>query len=134
MKLHLSLPVNRLAETIDFYKILFKAQPAKVKADYAKFDPEQIPLNISFQLTEQLIDTQRHLGIEFASQNALDAYYDYIKQNHIEVYHRQSAVCCYANQDKFKVKDPNGYEWELYYLLADTQQKIEPNSLCCQRK
>ena len=34
---------------------------------------------------------------------------------------RETSVCCYANQDKFRVTDPNGYEWELYHLLEDTE-------------
>jgi hypothetical protein len=27
--------------------------------------------------------------------------------------------CCYANQDKFWVSDPDGVEWEVYFLRHD---------------
>ena len=31
--------------------------------------------------------------------------------------------CCHANQDKFWVRDPDGVEWEVYYLNYDLDNK-----------
>ena len=44
---------------------------------------------------------------------------------------RESSICCYADQDKFGVRDPDGYEWELFYLLSDAHVKIQEEASCC---
>ena len=31
--------------------------------------------------------------------------------------------CCHANQDKFWVRDPDGVEWEVYYLNYDLEDE-----------
>ena len=38
VKFHLSLNVTDLARSLDFYRVLFGMEPAKVRADYAKFE------------------------------------------------------------------------------------------------
>ena len=42
--------------------------------------------------------------------------------------------CCYANQDKFWVKDPDGVEWEVYHLNFDLDEEGRTGSdagVCC---
>ena len=34
----------------------------------------------------------------------------------------KNTSCCYAVQDKFWVRDPDGYEWEVYHFLKDDTQ------------
>ncbi|NND33378.1 MAG: glyoxalase/bleomycin resistance/dioxygenase family protein, partial [Saprospiraceae bacterium] len=45
----------------------------------------------------------------------------------------ENTACCYAHQNKFWVKDPDGYEWEVYHFIKDAKVKREANSLspCC---
>ena len=127
LKLHLSLPVTDLAATEAFYATLFNARPSKKKGDYLKFEPDEPPLNISFTPVskQERPETQRHLGIQFPSQEDLDRSFERLSAAHLVHVTRESSICCYANQDKFWVSDPDGYQWELYYLVAESDVRIE---------
>ncbi len=43
-KFHTSLNVSDLGRSIDFYRVLFGLEPAKRRADYAKFEVPAPPL------------------------------------------------------------------------------------------
>lgn len=130
-KVHLSLPVTDLDATEAFYSVLFDSRAAKRKEDYLKFDPGEPALNISFVLAGQAPDTNRHLGIEFRSQADLELAHARLSQKKLVVGDRESSICCYADQDKFHVRDPDGYEWELYFRLSDSVTKIQAETRCC---
>jgi len=132
MRFHTNLPVSHLPSTIAFYEKLFGVPAAKTKPDYAKFLAASETLNISFHQSKTAspkIDL--HLGFEFSSQESLDAAHERLGEAGLLAGNRESGICCYANQDKFHVTDPDGYEWELYVLLEDTEQKIEKKTACC---
>ena len=133
LKLHLSLPVADLAATEAFYATLFNAQPSKSKGDYLKFEPDELALNISFAPVgvAKRPETNRHLGIQFPSQEDLDLAYERLSAANLVHGIRESSICCYANQDKFWVSDPDGYRWELYYLVSDSDARIEMGTGCC---
>ncbi len=132
LKVHMSLPVTDLAATEAFYTALFDVAPAKKKADYLKFDPAEPALNISFiPAGDAAPYTNRHLGIQFSSQADLDTAYERLAAANLIKGKRETAICCYADQDKFWVTDPDGYEWELYYLLSDSEIKIQAETSCC---
>ena len=130
-KVHLSLPVTDLDATELFYSVLFDTRASKRKDDYLKFDPGEPALNISFVPTGQAPDTDRHLGIEFLSQADLDLTYSRLSEKNLVDGDRESSICCYADQDKFHVRDPDGYEWELYYRLSDSETRIQAGTSCC---
>lgn len=133
MRFHTSLPVTDVDATVRFYTTLFGAEPVKVKTDYAKFLPESGGLNISFHQDAEKVAALRplHLGFELPSQAALDGIQARLEAAGLLSGPRETSVCCYANQDKFWVTDPSGYQWELYVLLADTEKKIDAGSGCC---
>jgi len=134
LKVHMSLAVQDVPATSAFYETLFQSPPTKTKDDYVKFEPEDLALNISFTAldTGQTVDTNRHhLGIQFPSQATLDQEFDRLQAANLVYGERESSICCYANQDKFNVRDPDGYQWELYYLLSDSEIKIHPTTNCC---
>ena len=134
LKVHMSLAVRNVATTSEFYKTLFQSEPVKTKNDYVKFEPEDLALNISFRALEngRTVDTNRHhLGIQFPSQAMFDQAFDRLQAANLVSGKRESSICCYADQDKFNVRDPDGYQWELYYLLTDSELKIEATTNCC---
>lgn len=131
MKMHLSLPVRSIEETQQFYQLLFAAPATKQKSDYVKFEPERLPLNISFHATGRPFSTDRHLGIELSSLEELDAEFARLEAAGLISKMRETSVCCYARQDKFWVSDPSGYDWELYVRLADTEAKMDQATGCC---
>src|ERR1700740_2296958 len=79
---HIALRVKDLGRSIDFYRKLFAAEPAKVRRAYAKFDLGEPALN--FTLNESDSDnsaaslpggpgTLSHLGIQVASTEEVHA-------------------------------------------------------------
>ena len=136
LKVHISLAVQDVAATSAFYETLFQSRPTKTKDDYVNFEPENLAFHISFTgLDADLTaDTNRHhLGIQFPSQATLDQALARLWDADVNLVYgeRESSICCYADQDKFNVRDPDGYQWELYYLLSDSEIKIDPTSNCC---
>src|SRR5260370_32696359 len=51
IRFHLSLNVSDLARSIDFYRVLFGVEPAKRRADYAKFELDGPPPVLSLEPT-----------------------------------------------------------------------------------
>ena len=132
-KVHVPLPVSDLAATEGFYAAFFDDAPTKKKADYLKFEPQELALNISFVPVDADTrpNTDRHLGIQFSSAQELDEAFERLSEADLVTGSRERAICCYANQDKFWVRDPDGYEWELYYLLSDSETKMQKETRCC---
>lgn len=118
---------------MDFYRVLFGSEPVKVKSDYAKFLPPGGGLNISFHQSDEGPKALKnmHVGFELPDMKALDEAHKRLEKAGLISQERSTEICCYANQDKFWVTDPNGYSWELYVLLADTEQKIAARTSCC---
>ena len=133
MKVHLSLPVTNIESTQSFYDVLFNSPAVKVKHDYAKYLPEHIPLNISFTQTSKELQLDRHMGIQLGSREALDAEYARLEKAGLISQAKKDSVCCYARQDKFWVSDPDGYAWEFYFLIADSDLRDAPvhRDSCC---
>lgn len=134
LKVHMSLAVQDVAATSAFYETLFQSPPTKTKGDYVKFEPENLALNISFTVldTGRTVDTKRHhLGIQFPSQATLDRAFDRLQAAALVYGERETSICCYADQDKFNVRDPDGYQWGLYYLLSGSEIKIHATTNCC---
>ncbi len=127
MKFHLSLPVSDIKKTKEFYSTLFESAPTKEKNDYLKFEPEHLALNISFHLGTPT--PHLHLGLQIPASNELEQHY----QRLLPLLHqeRKQSVCCYAEQDKFWIRDTDGYSWELYQLVFDTAQKMDTDLCCC---
>ena len=131
MKVHMSLPTTNIEATTKFYSTLFGAEPVKVKSDYVKFDPAQPALNISFVQTDEIKHNSQHLGFQVADHDTLDALYKRLQDAGLVTQEKEAGICCYARQDKFWVTDPDGFKWELYVLLEDSDKKIDADSTCC---
>ena len=133
MNFHTNLPVMNINKTVEFYSVLFDEAPVKVKADYAKYLPKGLSLNIGFHQTSSGpgILSQLHLGFELPTLDALNVMQARLEEAGLVSEARETSICCYANQDKFWVEDPDGYKWELYVLLEDTETKIDKKTSCC---
>jgi uncharacterized glyoxalase superfamily protein PhnB len=71
------------------------------------------------------------LGFELPDQSAVDAAYERLKAAGWVTEERATSVCCYANQDKFWITDPNGYRWEFYRIVNDAEYKLDKPAGCC---
>ena len=133
---HVALNVTDLPRAISFYRAVLGREPAKQRADYAKFELADPPLALALNPVPSGAGAQRlaHLGIRVGSAAALEEARARITAAGIPLRDEGETVCCYALQRKFWVADPDGNEWEFYELLEDTDvAREQPANSCCAR-
>lgn len=150
LKPHISLNVRNVDESVAFYKKLFGIDPIKhIKGNtrthsilnersgepsegsrfgYAKFDLHNPQLNFVLNEVEYTKGgTLSHLGIQVAStDDVLKTRERWIAGGLITADEMQ-VDCCYALQDKTWARDPDGNEWEVFVVHANT----EPQAASC---
>jgi catechol 2,3-dioxygenase-like lactoylglutathione lyase family enzyme len=120
LKAHLALNVNNVAASIEFYKKMLGIEPSKVRTGYAKFDVQNPPLNLTlneYRVAER--GALSHLGIQVASTNDVLAMREKWIEAGLTTRDEMQTSCCYALQDKTWIRDPDGYEWEVFVVLED---------------
>jgi catechol 2,3-dioxygenase-like lactoylglutathione lyase family enzyme len=126
---HLSLDVPDLDRAVAFYRELFGAEPAKRKADYAKFELADPP--VALALNSSTRAGLSHLGIRHESSREVEQASERLKESGLVTLDERDTICCYARQDKVWVSDPAGNRWEVYTVLEDVEEKRDPDSTCC---
>jgi catechol 2,3-dioxygenase-like lactoylglutathione lyase family enzyme len=120
-RVQLALNVNDLAESIAFYSKLFGAEPAKLRPGYANFAIAEPPLKLVLLENPGQGGTLNHLGVEVADTDAVDAEQARLTAAGLASGDERDTTCCYARQNKFWVEGtPNGEQWEIYTVLADS--------------
>lgn len=122
-KFHIGLNVTDIDTATEFYRILFGSEPVKTKPGYTKFDLDNPGLVISFIESKKTGPQFGHLGIRVNSYEQLLEKKRQIEQHITVELEEMNTSCCYAVQNKFWVKDPDGYEWEVYHFLEDSDSK-----------
>ena len=129
LKAHLSLNVQNVERSIQFYRKLLGIEPSKVRTGYAKFDVQNPPLNLALN---QAPGTRRgalsHLGIQVRSTEDVLAMKQKWNEAGLSTRDEMQTNCCYAVQDKTWVRDPDGNEWEAFVVLEDN---LAESSACC---
>src|SRR5579862_6211492 len=121
-RIQLAINVDNLDESIAFYRKLFGAEPAKVKPGYANFAIADPPLKLILMENKGQGGSLNHLGVEVADTEAVDAEQRRLAGVGLASIDERDTTCCYARQDKFWVEGaPNGEQWEIYTVLADSQ-------------
>jgi catechol 2,3-dioxygenase-like lactoylglutathione lyase family enzyme len=130
--IHVGINVTNLEASIEFYKKLFNAEPVKIKGDYAKFLLEKPSLNFTLNVREQVSGNQvNHFGFQVESTEKVKQQKARLQQlGLLPTLEEENTVCCYAKQDKFWVKDPDGNEWEFFYTKEDVEERNR-NTSCC---
>jgi len=133
---HISLRVHDVGRSVEFYRRFF-GEPAKLKADYAKFvsrDPE-IHLALGPGLENgSAPGTLSHLGIRVGTVDDVARWKDDVEARGVVIETTEKGECCYAVQDKFWLTDPDGNRWEIYSVLRDVETETSSASTgCCPR-
>ena len=132
--IHVSLNVSNLEKSVAFYTGLF-GEPAKLKADYAKFVGRNPEVHLALQpgrVAESGGGSLSHLGIRVDSSDAVRQWRSDLKARGIVSEEEKLETCCYAKQDKFWLADPDGNRWEVYTVLEDVEDvSREARSACC---
>lgn len=121
-RFQLSINVRDVDEAIAFYEKLFGVPPAKRKPGYANFVVADPPLKLVVIEGEGEPGTLNHVGIEVANTAAVVSETQRIAELGLPYRVDDTHTCCHASQDKVWSQDPNGVPWEIYTVLADTEE------------
>ena len=135
-RLHVSLGVNNLEESVQFYNALFNAEPEVLKSDYAKWSLSDPSVNFTIQADPNGTGV-KHLGIEAGSEVELKEIYSNIdKAEGANVREEGHTVCCYHQSEKSWVKDPQGVEWEAFHTYGTSEESRvideKAEDACCE--
>ena len=136
-RMHASLYVSSIQNTVDFYTQFFGQEPVKVRPGYAKFILERPSLIISFVVNKERVQQNfGHLGFQVESVEDLNIKMWEAKKKNLVAREEIGTNCCYAKQDKFWVNDPDGVQWEVYYFHEDAEfndphYEMSGTAACC---
>ena len=129
-RLHVSLSVKDIEESVRFYNNLFNAEPTVLKGDYAKWllDEPSVNFSISKKAANHGLE---HLGIQAEDEKELQEVYQNFEKTQAEVLEEGHTVCCYAQSEKSWVKDPQGVEWEAFHTYGESEVNKSETAACC---
>lgn len=136
-RMHASLYVSDLEQTVNFYSEFFGIEPVKVKPKYAKFVLDKPSLIISFvENKERVQQNFGHLGFQVETIEELNKRLWEARMKKLVTREEIGTNCCYAKQDKFWVNDPDGVQWEVYFFHEDAEfndphYELSEVSACC---
>jgi catechol 2,3-dioxygenase-like lactoylglutathione lyase family enzyme len=121
-RMHVSLYVKNIEQTVKFYNAFFGQEPSKVKPFYAKYTLESPSLIISFVENPERVQANfGHLGFQLETKAEVEERMAAMKVHNLVSLEEMGTACCYAVQDKFWATDPDGVQWEVYYFHADSE-------------
>lgn len=129
-RIQLALSVSDVDEAVDFYSKLFDAKPAKRLPGYANFAIDQPPLKLVLIHDPESAGKMNHLGVEVFSPGEVRAAEARLAEGGLAPTAEEGA-CCYAEQQKVWVNDPDGAPWEIYTVLADADTMSPAAGACC---
>jgi catechol 2,3-dioxygenase-like lactoylglutathione lyase family enzyme len=122
LKLHVSLDVKDIEESILFYSALFDMKPTKLRPGYAKFDADFPSVNLALQEKSHCcLQGLSHMGIRVPSLEQVAATKARLEAAGYKTEDEMGSTCCSALQDKVWVEDPSGYRWEVYVFHGDIE-------------
>lgn len=136
-RIHFGLYVSDIEKSIRFYSELFQTEPAKVKADYAKFELDDPSINLALAQTDKQIGTDsrvNHFGIQLKSTDRVQAETERFKKLGWITETEEQRTCCYAVQDKVWLTDPDGNRWELFVVTHYDSVTKDDKESCCEEQ
>ena len=118
-RLHVSLAVKDLDQSVRFYSTLFAAAPTVLKQDYAKWmldDPR-----VNFAISQRgRAPGFNHLGIQVETEDELAEVYARLKRAEGPALEVGATTCCYAKSEKSWALDPQGVAWETFHTTGES--------------
>jgi catechol 2,3-dioxygenase-like lactoylglutathione lyase family enzyme len=131
MRPHISINVSNVGNSVEFYKKVFGQSPQKQTDNYAKFDLNEPALNFSMQSGSELSRVS-HFGIEVDSADDVMKWQKSLTEQGLVKLVESDTKCCFARQDKVWFTDPDGNEWEVFYVYEQLPlTKTSEKSSCC---
>jgi catechol 2,3-dioxygenase-like lactoylglutathione lyase family enzyme len=125
VRFHISLNVADLGKSVAFFRTLLGVEPAKLRPDYAKFEPDSPPLVLSLEPAKEVAKggALNHLGFRMPDAKALVAMQERLERAGMPTRREEGVECCYAKQTKFWAHDPDGNLWEVYTFDGDIDHR-----------
>lgn len=120
-RVQLAINVTDIDAAVAFYAKLFGTEPAKRKPGYANFAIDEPALKLVLIENPAAAGTLNHLGVEVFSTGEVAAAQRRLEDEGLATAD-ESGVCCYAQQEKVWINDPDGSPWEIYTVLADSDE------------
>jgi catechol 2,3-dioxygenase-like lactoylglutathione lyase family enzyme len=134
-RVQLALNVTDIDAAVEFYRRVFRTEPAKRRPGYANFAIADPPLKlVLIENPHAKGGTLNHLGVEVASTEEVGHAASHLRGAGFTLRQEDGVTCCHAVQDKVWVDDPDGAPWEFYTVLADAPvtAPVKPaGSACC---
>jgi hypothetical protein len=129
-RMHISIDVSNLEQSIGFYSTLFAEPPTIRHGDYAKWMLEDPRINFVVSQTSTATGLT-HAGIQVENEAELNAMFS--RMTGITTSTEDNQVCCYARSSKQWTKDPDGLEWEAFITHEQTETRWgdSPTQRCC---
>jgi catechol 2,3-dioxygenase-like lactoylglutathione lyase family enzyme len=125
-RVQLALRVSDLAGSVEFYSKLFGVEPAKRRPGYANFAVAEPPLKLVLIENPGAEGRLNHLGVEVMSSGEVTDAQRRLTGDGLATAVEEGVTCCYAEQDKVWVDDPDGAPWEIYTVLGDSEVPHNP--------
>ena len=119
-RFQLSLNVDDVDASVEFYTKLFGVGPAKHRPGYANFVVADPPMKLVIVEDEGTPGSINHVGIEFESGEEVAERTERVTAAGLPVEVDDPHTCCFATQEKAWTQDLDGVPWELYTVVADT--------------
>ena len=134
-RIQLALDVDDLDASVAFYTTLLGTGPAKRRPGYANFAVAEPPLKLVLLENPGRGGGLNHLGVEVESSEQVHAQTARLTAEGLLTDEQTGTTCCYATQDKVWATGPDGEKWEVYTVLADSQEfgesPVVPGPACC---
>lgn len=133
LKPHISINVRNAERSVAFYTQMLGIEPAKVRPGYAKFDVQNPPLNLALNEVPGLAGpgALSHLGFQVGSTDDVLSFRKQWTAAGLITRDEMDTNCCYANQNKTWVTDPDGNEWEAFVVLRDNLAENDVKAEAC---
>ena len=132
-RLHVALNTSDLESSVAFYRDLFGSAPAKLRADYVKFDVADPPVNFTLNAGPAPppgAGRLSHLGIEVQTRATLEGTRERIRRAGRPMRVEEATLCCCSVQEKFWVRDPDGNDWGFFLVLDPDPVEAEKGCAC----
>jgi catechol 2,3-dioxygenase-like lactoylglutathione lyase family enzyme len=128
-RVQLALRVSDLEGSVEFYRSLFGAEPAKRRPGYANFAIVEPPLKLVLIEGEpDQATVLDHLGVEVGTTDEVNAATARLSGLGLATAEENDTTCCYALQDKVWVHGPGREPWEVYTVKADAPEAASVRS------
>jgi catechol 2,3-dioxygenase-like lactoylglutathione lyase family enzyme len=121
-RLHVSINVSNLDNSIQFYSDLFGAEPTVIKTDYAKWMLDDPRVNFVIERSDDTTGLT-HAGIQVESDGELNEMFNRMKAAEMPYLEEGMTTCCYHKSEKSWTLDPDGLPWEAFYTHHATEER-----------